>query len=239
MERKGLVLFFLVLIVMSFVTGCNFWDLNAKKGDGIITSQEKTVSGFNTVVGNGIGNIHIYPAEDYKLVVTTDSNIQDDIGIAVRNNTLHIEDNNNQYKPTQLVIDVYMPELEAVSLNGSGSIKVNTGTTSAFKIGLFGSGSIDTQTYQVQYNTIDLSGSGSIKTMATDTLSVDIFGSGSIDAQNHGVKNADITVSGSGSIKIWVTDALTGEIFGSGTIWYKGTPTQSIDKTGTGSAKTL
>ena len=59
-------------------------------GNGDVTSQEREMNGFDSVVLNGVANINIHPSEDYKVVVTTDSNIQDNIIITTKNNSLQI-----------------------------------------------------------------------------------------------------------------------------------------------------
>ena len=236
MKRKGLLITCGAVLAAVLLFGC---DLYGIQGNGNIVSQERTAAGFDRITAYGSGYVNVYFSENYKVIVTTDSNIQDMIGIESRNSTLYIENKNGIYNPTKLTVDVYLPELKEVTLRGSGSIKVDHGSASNFEIKLSGSGRIDTQNYQVQSVIIDHSGSGYIKTRATDSISANLSGSGSIDAQNYQVQNAHVTVSGSGSIRIWVLDSLTGRISGSGSILYKGSPSRNIDKTGSGNIRPL
>ncbi|MDR0455683.1 MAG: DUF2807 domain-containing protein [Treponema sp.] len=236
MKRNGFPMAFQAVMVMMLFMGCDLADI---KGNGVMVSQERAVTEFERVVAHGVANVNVHFSETYKVVVTTDSNIQDSIGINSGNNMLHIENKSGSYSPTKLTVDVYMPELTAITLKGSGNIKINNGNTSGLEINLSGSGNIDTQNCQVQNVTIILSGSGTIKTMAADTLTGRISGSGSIDAHNHEVQNAEVAISGSGAIKIWAAKSITGTISGSGIIWYKGSPTINVNITGSGAFKPL
>ena len=234
--KNNKFLYFLACVVFLWVlSGCVFV-LMGIKGNGDIVSQERTFTAaeFNRVIAYGVGNINIYPSEDYKVIVTTDSNIQDTIGTEVLGNTLHIENIRENYNPTKLTIDVYLPELKAITLKGSGNIKINNGNGTDLEVVLSGSGNIDALKYQATVLNTTLSGSGNIKATATNSLNGNISGSGSITAQNNPVQNADISISGSGSAWVWVTGTLRGSISGSGSIFHKGNPAIKVNISGSG-----
>jgi len=226
--------FFLVfsVIVTVFIVGC-------EQGNGEVVSKEIKASNFTSINANGSANVNIHFSEEYKVIVTTDSNIQDKIEIETSGNTLYIEKSQDNYNPTKLIIDVYMPDLKAVTLNGSGKIKIDSGNTLDFDITLSGSGNINSQNYEAQSVNMNLSGSGSIKLKAMSTLNANISGSGNINAQNFEIQNANVIISGSGNIRLWVTDSLKGKISGSGSIFHKGNSSINVNITGSGRVKPL
>jgi hypothetical protein len=168
-------------------------------GNGNVVSLEKTVTGFDSIILYGIGDVKVHFADSHKVIVTTDSNIQDFIGIDVSNNTLHIEKQKSaDYHPTKLDIDVFLPELRSITLAGSGDIKIIDGCISNLEIDLSGSGDIYAQEHQVENAVVTLSGNGDIKVWVADTLNAELSG------------NGDIFFLGSPKIKMSVTG--TGEI---------------------------
>jgi hypothetical protein len=73
-----------------------------------------------------------------------------------------------------------MPELQSISLDGAGNIKIFTGNTSEMDFSLSGAGNIDAQNFQAQNVTIKHSGVGNAKIWATNSLSGTISGIGNI-----------------------------------------------------------
>jgi hypothetical protein len=201
----------LILLVLGFVTlqaivvfvGCDdsIYNDSTIKGNENYVNQERTVTGFDSIVAYGAGDINIYPAEYYKVLITTDSNIQDIIGIEVENNILHIEYGNKGkgYSTKCLTIDVYMPVLNAAALRGSGDININNENISDLVINLSGSGDINAHNNPVQRASVTLSGSGTIRVWANNTLTGTLSGSGNILYK--GTPSININKSGSGSVK--------------------------------------
>jgi hypothetical protein len=209
------------------------------KGNGNIISQERKVKEFDGIALYGIGNINIHFAEDYKVIVTTDSNIQDFVEIEISDSTLSIEKKRENYYPTKLTIDVFLPELKSIISNGAGNVEFIDRTASDLKIILSGSGVIDAVKCRVQNVDVTLSGSGNIKIGVVNTLKAYLTGSGGIDAENCQVQNADVTLTGCGNIKLWATETLNAILTGTGDILYKGNPKTNIVITGIGKVKQI
>jgi hypothetical protein len=169
-------------------------------GNGDVISQERTAEGFTGVVLDGVGNINIYFTDHYRVVVTTDSNIQDIVTIVVKDNALHIDEKNNSgISSTKLTIDIYMPEINIIDLKGVGNIDVGAGGTSDLEINLSGVGNISADHYQAQTGTVMLNGVGDIKIWATNSLTGSLSGVGNILYKGNPTKNID--VSGIGQVK--------------------------------------
>jgi len=173
---KSKVLVILVIMLLAIFTGCDFGYM----GNRYVVSQERTVEGFYGVKLGGAGNINVHPGEDYKVIVTTDSNLQDRVITTVNGNVLLITQKSGHFNATRLTIDVYLPEIKNISLNGAGNIKIFNGNSSELAISLSGAGNIDAQDLKVQNATINHSGVGNTKIWATDLLSGSLSGVGNI-----------------------------------------------------------
>jgi hypothetical protein len=169
--------FFLTLwsiVLMLFFTGCDTGNRN-------VTSQERAVVEFNGIALVGVGNVNVHPGENYKVIVTTDSNLQDRVLTTIINgNTLQISQSSGSFNATELTIEVFMPELKSISLNGAGNFKINDGNSSALNFSLSGTGNIDAQNFQVQDVTITHSGVGNARVWATNSLNGTLSGVGNI-----------------------------------------------------------
>ena len=197
--RKGSLLFTIcAVMVVGIMTGC-YGDFRPKKGDGNIVSQERTASGFSGITVDWVANVNVYIGEDYKVVVTTDDNLQAIVLTEVENNILYItEESKMNSKPTKLIVDVYLPELKSIDLRGVGNVNLSNGNASDLEISLSGVGNIDAQNYQIQHVTINHSGVGNAKIWVTDSLKGSLSGVGKISYK--GNPTIAVNVSGVGKV---------------------------------------
>jgi len=196
MKINGFLIAFFVMLF--FGSSC---DLDATNGNGNITTQERTATGFDSVFFQTKGSVNIHFAENFKVEVTTDSNIQDIIKIEVINMRLFITTiDNSRLNPTKLIIDVYMPELTDIYLQSSGTITV-TGNALELKIYHQGSGIVDTVNYEVQTVNAYIQGTGNIKTWAVNTLNANISTSGDILYKGNPTVNQNISRTATGKIR--------------------------------------
>ena len=189
---------FVLFTSMLFLTSC-FFPLNGIKGDGNVVSQERTASGFYGISINGAANVNVQHGEDYKVVVTTDNNLQKFVLVEVKNDIVHINtEPNTNLKPTKLIVDVHLPELQSINLQGVGNVKLSEGTSSDLKITLSGVGNVDAQDFQVENVVITQSGVGNSKIWATNSLSGTLSGVGNISYKGNPTVN--VNVSGVGKV---------------------------------------
>ena len=186
------VLAFLGLMLMVVFLGCEM-------GNGEVISQERNVEGFNGVKLEGVGNVNVYPGENYRVIVKTNSNLMDRVLTTVSGNILHISQKSGIFNATELTIDVYIPEITSIVLSGTGNIKVYNGNSSELSISKSGTGNIDAQDFQVQDVTINQSGTGNTKIWATNNLNGSLSGTGNIYYKGNPEINVNIT--GVGNIR--------------------------------------
>ena len=193
---------FVLFTSMLFLASCNVTNAinggrNAIKGDGNVVNQERTASEFSGITINGAANVNVHPGEDYKVVVTADDNLQEYVSIEVNNNILSVNTKDN-LKPTKLIVEVYLPELQSINLTGVSNVTISDGKASNLEITLSGVGNIYAQNYQVQNVAITQSGVGNASIWATDSLSGSLSGVGNIRYKGNPEKS--VKVSGVGSV---------------------------------------
>ena len=190
MKSNVFVSVFLATMIMGFFTGCDI-------GNGNVIIQERTVEGFNGITLDGAGNVNIHTGENYKVVVTTDSNLQDRVLTTVNGNILFITQRSGSFNAKELTIDVYLPELTSVSLNGAGNFTINSGNTLELTFSLSGAGNINAQNFQVHNVNITHSGVGNARIWATNSLNGTLSGVGNIRYRGNPTINVNRTGIGS------------------------------------------
>jgi len=188
--RKNVLAFF-GFILMVFFLGCTV-------GNRDVISQERNVEGFNGIKFEGVGNVNVYPGENYLVIVKTDSNLMDRVLTTVSGNILQITHKSGQFNASELTINVYMPEIKSIALNSAGNIKVFNGNSSELNISLSGAGNIEAQDLQVQNVTVNNSGAGNVKIWAINTLNGTLSGAGNILYK--GSPTVNINKTGTGNI---------------------------------------
>jgi len=225
-----------VILVCFSIISCVHLPL---KGDGILVKSEETVTAFEkiNIATNRKIDVHFYKSQEYRVIVTVDSNLKEYLEIDTKNNLLNIKTKKGRsYLFTKCLVEVYCPTLTALSISGSGYFKgMDKITTSTFKSSISGSGEID-GTIDCDDFSVNISGSGKINVIGNNkNTNIHISGSGTINGDNFKMENATVNISGSGKMNIFVTEYLKVNISGSGTINYRGQP--KIDFSSSGSGK--
>ena len=151
----------------------------------------------------------------------------------------------------KLIVKVSSPELNKITVNGSGDIKLANGiqTNKNIDVTVNGSGDIAGEGFQCEAITVSVRGSGDIKLQKiqsktcvvsiagsgdvvlsgqTGEAKYRIAGSGDISASGLRAVNTSASVSGSGDIECHADKKLTARVSGSGSVAYKGNP-EEID----------
>ena len=211
------------------------------KGNGNLTTLEKTVSTFDKIDCAGSAEVRFHAGEKFHAVVTIDENLEEYIEIVTKNNVLNIGNKNGcSISPTKFTVDVYCPVLTGVSISGSGSFKnAEKITVSTFKSSIAGSGTIEGAIECGNYSA-SITGSGSIRLQGNiNDANISITGSGNFNGNELNTKNTTIAITGSGNANICVSDNLKAKITGSGNINYSGNPKTDLSITGSGRIKNL
>jgi hypothetical protein len=133
-------------------------------------------------------------------------------------------------------VNVTVPDLNHIDLNGSGIIWCDSLTTQSFDADLDGSGTIRCINLAVSTLDIEISGSGKMETDGNFTM-VNAVIDGSGEAILSGVSpTADLLINGSGMISAGnlLTDTCYANITGSGTIYTRVRDLLEVDISGSG-----
>jgi hypothetical protein len=224
-------------------------------GNGNIISSERALSSFEKISSGGSFEIRFHVSQDYRAVITVDSNLSEYVTLEVRNGTLNIGTKfGHSYIFTKFIADIYSPDLTGVSLSGSGKfIMTDKITTSSFDLNTSGSGDmegkIECDTFSVKSSgsgkinnnitcnnfAANISGSGKITISGTANDSdIIISGSGNFNGNEFMTNNTAVNISGSGNLNVWVLESLKANVSGSGSIKYRGTPKINFKGSGSG-----
>ena len=151
----------------------------------------------------------------------------------------------------KLEIKVFAPELNKLSVNGSGNIRLINGiqTSKDIEFHINGSGNIQGEGFNCQKMAVSINGSGDVRLQQIESqecqasisgsgninlngkaiqASYSIAGSGNIQAADLQAENTDASISGSGNISCYASQKLVARVKGSCDIAYKGDP-QEVD----------
>ena len=214
---------------------------------GYISAQEKqeerNVADFNHIGMAVSGELILKQGSPQRVTVEGDKATIDDLETSVRNGELKIKFLNNRMDHKKVKITVVVPDIESLSLSGSGSILANDPIQSdKMDLAVSGSGTIHLQELKTKKISSSISGSGNILLDApgvADDMSVAISGSGSLKAPDFEVENFDGAISGSGNAVIHVKGKLKAAISGSGNVQYKGNPIVDAKVAGSGRVRSM
>jgi hypothetical protein len=190
-NNKVLVISLLMIFVSLAVYG-----RGNQEGNGGIISQERPVGEFSSVVLSGVAKINIHFADIHRVVVTSDSDMQDLVTIVTENNMLNVDQKRN-IKYADITVDVYLPRIDMINLKGVGNIDIEEGEGLDLEIRHSGVGNINGEKYRVENATITYRGVGNIRIWATNSLNGDASGVGNIRYKGNPRMNIDFRGVGS------------------------------------------
>jgi hypothetical protein len=203
------------------------------------STQNRSVSGFNSVANAGSFSVHVKITGAESLKITADASIIDEIETVVNGGNLEVRfkhPREQHHYPGRVDVYITAKSLNALVCSGSGSLELDgalKGNTA--DVTLSGSGSISAG---IASGSVDatISGSGKISLSGTTgKTTVTISGSGELKAGDLKTDVAEINTTGSGNVHLNVSKSISAEIVGSGNIYYTGTATISkVETIGSG-----
>ncbi len=258
MNTKSIVASVLIILAAMTQNSCEDLGFGCIRGNGDLTTESRIISDFNGIEVNGSFIVYIDSDDETSILVEADENLLDEIRTQVRGNNLVIETYRDRCLNSRNDITIYVttPNIEEITLVGSGSIYCDQYETSELHVELIGSGSVFLDNVSSNESDIDLLGSGTIRgtidTHSADILvegsgvirlegsthhaNMDMLGSGSILAREFTADIADVDLTGSGSVEVYATDLLEVRVTGSGIVYYYGDPAEIVKEiSGSGS----
>jgi Putative auto-transporter adhesin, head GIN domain len=209
----------LSIVVISAILALCSCSKQRISGNGSTITETRNISGFTAISASGSTNIYVSRGTTFKVEVRGYSNLVPYYETRLVNNILELGYKQNvNIKNDNTVALITLPELDGLSLSGSGSIT----TTGAFNGHANFSATV--------------SGSGNIyfSSGTTQYFYSKINGSGGIYMLNMIADKADATIAGSGNTEITANNQLKVKITGSGKVYYRGNPVITTNITGSG-----
>ncbi len=204
--------------------------------------RERNVAPFSGISLRVPGDLYLTQGDKQNIEIVAKPSTLEQIITEVKEGKLIIRFPNKNYvwkdfESGKIVIYVTVPEINELSISGSGNIIGEDGLQSKIlDLAVSGSGNINIQELKAEQVKVTVSGSGDIIIKGNETatdLSAAISGSGNLKALDFAVEDALIKVSGSGNCSVYAKNKLTVKVAGSGNVKYRGNP--QTDKTVVGS----
>jgi hypothetical protein len=212
------------------------WNTGSIQGEGEVIKQEISLSSFEGVELGFSGDVMIAQGNTQKVVIEGQQNIIDNIKREVSGGKwkIHFIKNVKNAKPVTVYITV--PNLDYVTVNGSGTIKSSGRFKGLKELELIISGSGDIKMdYDAVETKVRISGSGDVEVVgSTKSLDVSISGSGDVVANNLDASRCKVQISGSGDASVMVNGELDAQVYGSGDVRYRGNASVTAKVNGSG-----
>lgn len=205
----------ILVAAVTIVAGCS---LHRIKGDGVIKTESRPISGFSRIEAAGGYEIK-WSGGEPALSITTDENLLPLINTAVDGDTLQIESNKNLAPSNDITIVLSSASLSGVKLTGGNSFKASR--LSGANLTLECTGASDV--------TVD----GSVT-----KLEATLTGASKLNAKSLQTQTAALSLVGASDAEITVTEKLKASVTGAGSLTYSGDP-KSVEQniTGAGSIR--
>jgi hypothetical protein len=193
------------MLLLGFLTGCYYFG-PCLDGSGPVLTEVREISAFTGVTNTGSFDVYVYPAEAYHVEVKAQENLLPIIETYVSGYTLTVKTKEGTCFRSSFPVEVYVwtPELEGVTLSGSGKIIAESAKSSVVECFNSGSGHLVVDTVDAHDFTAGNSGSGLVRIGEATASSIGFYqsGSGTIDAGNlYGTEQFKIRHSSSGRVR--------------------------------------
>lgn len=194
-------------------------------GDGNATSQPREVAAFSSIQLEASADVAVKVGQPQRLVVVADSNLLQHVKTEVRGGKLVIDMDGDARPKTPLRVEVSVPELKELEIDGSGDVTVE-GAKGDSSLSIDGSGDIRWMG-EAGALRVEIEGSGGVTLAGSATqLTVEVSGSGDVDAKELKARDAVVEVEGSGDVAVQMDGGkLRAEVSGSGDVAWSGEAT--------------
>lgn len=235
--KKIIILISLLALILMTLSGCT---INVVRGSGKLITNNRSVSGFDSLLFAGIGELIITQGASESLKIEAEDNIMPKIITKVEKGQLYIgferENWQDQVFPSKnIVFNLTVKSLKSIELSGVGSIKTSAFKANDLAIKVGGAGGVKLQGLDIGTLSTTLSGAGNVELFGkAGRVEVALSGVGNFSCGDLQVSTAKVTVSGAGSATVWAVESLEINITGAGSVGYYGKPKLTKNITGLG-----
>lgn len=210
----------LMLLLASLAVGCSRGMLNQVRGSGNRQREERKVAAFTSIVTDGAFDISVVSQKEYALEVEGDDNILPMVGTDVSGNVLHIKNKSGYSVSQPIKITISVPNLEAVTSNGAGRIKITNLKNDRFELDVNGAPAVEASG-ETKFLKIKANGAGNLDTHRLRATRADVNSNGVTQVDLYAREQLDVVVSGPSNVTYDGDPAVNQKISGPGTIQKK------------------
>jgi len=217
------------------------WGGERVDGSGQITAEQRDPGAFDGVSLAGDFKVTVRQAGANHVEIKTDANLLPYIETRIVDNghgrTLEIGTkrgyNLHATGTPQVTLD--MPALRAISIAGSGDVKVGAIKGGEVSASISGSGDLTFEQLDADALKLSISGSGDVKAAGhARDFKVSVSGSGDVTAPDFAADDVKISVAGSGDALVRASKTLSITVAGQGDVSYHGAPVVTSSIAGAG-----
>lgn len=180
---------------------------NFINGSGKRITQNRDIKDFDELQIDAVADVKIKRGKKAKCSISGDDNIIPIIRTENRDGLLKISASKSYSTKQNLEIEIEVPVLKKLILNGAGDVKMSDVTDDKLDLKINGAG--------------DITATGKVKELKAAT-----FGSGNLNLSGLEASKVYVAVDGAGDAEVWATTYLKAVINGSGDIIYSGNPSK-------------
>jgi hypothetical protein len=230
--RKTLVAITILIFTLS---SCHSWFGEHIDGNGNITKESRSVSGFSGIDVSGAIDVYVKQDSTESVRVEIDANLQEYIITKVENGVLEIHQVNNTNLITSGQIKVYVSGKNFKSFEASGAcdIRGENKIVSTDEISFHATGAskieLDLKAPKVSG---ELTGASDLR-LSGETKDVYIHATGASHARCFELmtENADVDLSGASDADVFASVSVKGEASGASNVTYKGSASSVVVNT--------
>lgn len=216
-------------------------------------TKTSDLTSFTKVQLNTSSDINIKVGNTYSIEMVGDEERIGNTILEMKNDTLKIKHKKGNFhydNDQDMVINVVMPDIESMQINGSGDAEIEgvdnasldlnvngsgdlyvNGKSEELEISINGSGNISMSEVMGKDVEISINGSGDVELDGgtCQSLEIDIHGSGDVEAKDMKCQDVNVEVAGSGDSEVYASNSLTFDSHGSGNVEVYGKPQTVID----------
>lgn len=206
-----------------------------------VVKVERPVGSFQQLEVADAVNVYLTQGPAKPAVIEAEANLVALVELENTGSALRVRLKNNSSFSSRHAISVYLtaPDVNALSIYGSGDLKVvgKLSSKDSIKIGISGSGNVSGELNSPAVSA-SIAGAGDIKVKGkTRDLKVSIAGSGDYDGFGLLAENTSVSIVGSGDAHVYASKNLDVSTAGSGDVSYSGDPQVHSSIMGSGSVK--
>ncbi len=199
------------------------------RGNGVIKTEERSVSSFKSVDVSGAINVYISQGDIKPVKIEGDENLLPLIEVIQEGDRLIVKNKPgyNLSPSTEMKIYVTAPSYRVIEVSGASDIIGETKISNPEDLELHTSGAGDIKMDVDAPKLIaEISGSGSINLKGqTKNVELGLSGAGHAHCYDLLAENTKINISGAGSAEVYASVSLDAEVSGAGSVSYKGNAT--------------